>query len=383
MITRSISLGCLACAIGLVQTIAPPAAVARQTPVAGSVRVLASQILPSGAAGRDSRVGGLSGLAYDRVRAEWLAVSDDRHAPRWFSLRLESTSGRHRVLVGRPTYAALPPTGSAPGQLLDFEAVVLLPDGDLLIASEGDVTDGRRHPSRLLRYRRDGGYAGEISLPTKFLPASSSVTARQGLRDNRGFEGLASTEDGCRLWAVAEAPLLQDDEPASFARGAHTRLLELRRVDSTFLPVRELGYRLDRVDVPRGFSRDAQVNVGISDLTLLPDGTLVSMERAFIRDPRTRRSTNIIRLFSLQLEGADDVSEVASLRGRTDVRMVRKRLLVDLGSVTSALLPRLAALDNVEAVAPGPSLLNSRSLLVMSDDNFNATQVTAAILLRY
>lgn len=327
MITRDLGFGCLACTFAVLQAITSPAVGAGQSSPPISFRVVASQILSTAAAGSDARVGGLSGLAYDQARREWLAISDDRQAPRWFSIRLERIAGQYRVIVGPPTYAAVPTTLR---QQLDFEALVLLPDGDLLIASEGNVIDGLQHPARIMRYRRDGTHAGEVPLPRKFLPALSGPHGQQGLRDNRGLEGLASTADASTLWAIAEAPLVQDDEPASFVRGARTRLLELGPKGDTFAPTRELVYPLDRVEVPRGFSQSAQVNVGVADLALLPDGTLVSMERAFIRDPQARRSTNVIRLFSLQLEGADDVSRVASLRGRTDLRMIRKELLLDL-----------------------------------------------------
>ncbi len=344
--------------------------------------VVASAIIPHIVEPQAWRFGGLSGLAYDRLLDEWVAVSDD-HVPRWFLCRIDASRGRVQIRHRRVVFARPPADEQSGPRIVDFEAVAVLPGGDLLISSEGSVEGGRRHPASLLRFHRDGRYSGDVLLPEKFLPGADGASAR-GLRDNRGFEGLAIAMDGSRLWAIAEAPLLQDDELPSEQRGARTRLLEFVLAGDTLRPSRELVYPIDQVRVPGGLGPAPQVvDQGVSDMTVLPDGSLLTMERAFVRGSGTRRTVNVIRLFRLLLQGADDVSAVHSLHDAPNARQVSKDLLLDLSSVASRLPARLARLENFEAMAPGPAVPGGRSLVLLSDDNFSALQVTAAVLLRY
>ncbi|MFN2445820.1 MAG: esterase-like activity of phytase family protein [Vicinamibacterales bacterium] len=358
-----------------------PAVTANPPPVPeiDRIDVIAHVIVPTDGAPRHQRLSGISGLAYDRWRHEWIAVSDDRQAPRWYVTRFAADRDRLVLTSDPPVTAALPAGGA---RALDFEAVVILPDGDLLIASEGGRDGERRYPSSIMRFRRDGHYLADVRVPERFLPSTGE--ADRGLRDNHGFESLGLSPDGSRLWAIAEGPLLQDDEPATGRRGARIRLIEFVRHGGSFAAARELVYPIDRVPIAANLGDSAVVvDQGVSEMTVLPDGTLLSMERAFVRDNARRRSWNVVRLFRLDLDGADDVSGTASLRQATGVRAIRKELVADLSALTSALPPALADLENFEAMAPAPSPAGAVSIVMMSDDNFSASQVTAAVLLRY
>jgi hypothetical protein len=345
--------------------------------------VFASAIVPPIPEPQSRRFGGLSGLAYDRAANEWVAVSDDSVTPRWFVCRIAASRGRLQIRERRVVFAGSSTDAQGAPRVVDFEAVVVLPGGDLLIASEGSVEGGRHHPDSLLRFRRDGSYKGAVSLPEKFLPAGAG-TPPKGLRENRGFEGLAISTDAMRLWAIAEAPLIQDDELPSGERGARTRLIEFEIDGEAMRPARELVYPIEQVRIPEGLGATPQVvDQGVSDMTMLPDGSLLTLERAFVRGSGTRRTVNVIKLFRIRLDGADDVSAVQSLRAKPEARSVNKELLLDLSSVAPSLPPRLSRLDNFEAMAPGPAVAGGRSLMLLSDDNFSALQITAAVLLRY
>jgi hypothetical protein len=352
-------------------------------PESSPFSVFASSIVPPIPEAQSRRFGGLSGLAYDRSANEWVAVSDDSVTPRWFVCRIVASRGRVQIRQRRVVFARSATDAPGAPRVLDFEAVVVLPGGDLLIASEGSVEGGRHHPDSLLRFQRDGSYKSAVSLPEKFLPAEAGAPPR-GLRENRGFEGLAISTDATRLWAIAEAPLIQDDELPSAQRGARTRLLEFEIDGDALRHVRELVYPIDQVQIPDGLGATPQVvDQGVSDMTMLPDGSLLTLERAFVRGSGTRRTVNVIKLFRVRLDGADDVSAVQSLRAAPDAHQVNKQLLLDLSSVASSLPPRLSRLDNFEAMAPGPAVAGGPSLMLLSDDNFSALQITAAVLLRY
>jgi 3-phytase len=161
-------------------------------------------------------------------------------------------------------------------------------------------------------------------------------------------------------------------------------LLEFEIHGDAITSARELVYVVDRVSLPPGLSPGSQVvDQGVSEMAVLADGSVITIERAFVRDAGSRRTVNVIRLFRIRLDGADDVSGIASLRDAQQARPVSKDLLLDLGAMTPALTPRLARLENFEAMAPGPAVAGGPSLVLMSDDNFNARQVTAAVVLRY
>lgn len=342
--------------------------------------IVSSVIVPTDHVTRAQRVSGISGLAYDATNRTWIAVSDDRLAPRWFVCRFTVEADQIKFSASPPVMARPPLAAGSQPRVPDFEAVAVLPSGDLLIASEGERLAGRRFPASIMRFKRDGSYVGDVAIPERYLP-SVRGGVESGMRDNHGFEGIALSADGSRLWAVAESPLLQDDTPADDRRSARTRLIELVADGDTFRAVRELVYPIDAVPVPPHLGAGPiVVDQGVAELTMLADGTLVSLERAFIRGRASRGSANVIRIFRLDLDVADDVSAIDSLRQAPNVRPISKTLLRDLTSVVPELPPRLATLENFEAMAVGPMPHHS-SLVLMSDDNFSATQVTAALLL--
>jgi hypothetical protein len=325
-------------------------------------------------------LGGVSGLVYDPRANDWIAVSDSRRAPQWFHLRFRLAPGRVWVDISDPVRAVAPAHAAA--WWSDFEAVAVLPNGNLLIASEGDVEDGQRVPAALWQYDRQGQYVSSIKLPEKFTPDAAGRPPR-GLRDNNGFEGMALDLESSRLWAVSEAPLQQDDDLAGFDRGARARMLEVSIADGDIRVTRELVYPIEAVGRMPNQPPDAVViDQGVSELTLLPGGVLLSLERAFVRDKATDWSMNVIRLFRVDLDQADDVSAAASLREVPTARPVRKQLLADLSTFAPNLDPRLWSLDNFEAAAEGPMTADGRpTLLLMTDDNFNDQQVTALLVL--
>jgi hypothetical protein len=79
---------------------------------------------------------------------------------------------------------------------------------------------------------------------------------------------------------------------------------------------------------------------------------------------------NHVRIYAMETQGATDIEAMPALAGATYVP-VRKRLLLDLEKIG------LAKIDNIEGISWGPRLENGhRSLIMISDDNFNAQQVT-------
>lgn len=327
------------------------------------------------------RVGGLSGLAYEPDTGTWLAVSDDQGVPRLhrFRLHLEGASCRPELL---DTIALQWPTPSTVARRArDFEDLVRLADGSLLLVSEADDADDDGSPLGAPGIH----HVTSAGVVRQSLPVPRHVVPRPGtgVRDNAAFESIAVTADGGRVFVAVEQPLLQDDDVATFSRGGASRLLEFRREGDGYVASREFSLPIDPVPHPRDI-RPRGADIGVVALVALDDATLLMLERSFVHGTRDggRATRNDILLSRLVLDEADDVTSVASLRGAFVRPLVKQRLL-SLADVAGALPPALASLDNFEGMAFGPRQADgSATLVLVSDDNFNPAQRTAFVVLR-
>ena len=85
----------------------------------------------------------------------------------------------------------------------------------------------------------------------------------------------------------------------------------------------------------------------------------------------------------MSLDGATDISSMDSIRGRSDLKAARKRLILDVNKA-SGLPPELlqAKFDNFEGMCFGPVLADgSRTLIIVSDDNFDTVRQRTWFLL--
>jgi hypothetical protein len=158
---------------------------------------------------------------------------------------------------------------------------------------------------------------------------------------------------------------LQDFDGNVAQQGARSRFLHylINTTDPPLLVAEHL-YPLDFVPL-------AVVN-GLTDFQPLnPAGQFLGLERAF--GPQGFS----VKLFQFTTATATDTSAVPSFKGNLgSLRPIRKRLLLDLNTLG---IP----IDNVEGMTVGPRLADgSQSLLMVSDDNFNQTQVTQFLLFR-
>ncbi len=401
---QSLVAAAIVSALGILACLAPRSpSVARQIVNRETVLTLAGQFsippltkLPEGAR---LQFGGISGLAPTGAPGEFLAVSDDRTAHRYYRLRITGEGPSFRVDV----VEAIPLDDRVRGPRLDPEAIVIMENGDLLISSEGRGAQQTRVPPSIARYSRQGTFVGELPIRDRFVPNDGPPP--RGVRANAGFESLTLAPGGRRLYSATETALLQDGDPVTFDHGTMSRMLEYIREGDTFVPRREFAYPLDAMDAAP-FTADASA-AGIVELLALSDDELLALERTFISAAAGQgRGINHIRLYHVSVADASDISAIDSLRGldldraqepagqpvarptpsaraRPErIRPARKTLLLDLAAL-QGLSPDLTTLDNFEGLAFGPLLADgSRSLVIVSDDNFNQAQRTWFLLLR-
>jgi hypothetical protein len=296
-------------------------------------------IVPTGTTFEGTTVGGLSSITYDRRRGVYYAISDDQVGARFYTLAIDVRDPDVRF---EDVTTLLAPDGQPyPPMSLDPEGLALTKDRELIVTSEG-------LPARLIdpfvrRYSLGGRFLGDLPVPQAFR-----VTADQssGVRPNLGFESAGV--DGRYLFTANEGALYQDGPAATTAAGSPVRILRYdlrkRRLD------RQWTYITDPVAEPPVPPTAFSVN-GVVELLPLDDDRLIAMERSFsVGAPGTG---NTIRLYEV------------TLRRQT----AHKRLLLDLDELG---IP----LDNVEGMTFGPR----RSLVLVSDNNFAATQFTQFLL---
>jgi hypothetical protein len=319
------------------------------------------------------RFGGVSSLfPASQDRLELIGVSDDRDGIRAYRFRL-SGSGEPFDVV--PTDVISFDQGNPAAVLVDPEGLVVTPDGNLILSCEGYGLTEPRVPPAIVEFGARGEFLRRLTVPDRFLP---NVTGPQlkGVRPNFGFEALALTPDGSRLFTAAESALVQDGDVTTVDHGTMTRILEYRRHNGTYEPNREFMYPIEPVFKPP-FEVGLAIN-GLVELIALGDGRLLAMERSYVEEAvKTGQRLNRIRLFLIDLRGATDVSDVESLKAATGLVPVTKTPFVDLSDV-AGLSPDLGpSLDNFEGMTFGPPLPDGRqSLLLVSDDNFNPRQRT-------
>lgn len=337
-----------------------------------------------------TRVGGLSGITYDRQQNRFYAISDDRSnfAPaRFYTLRLDlnpiprtsdnsadnsAASGISAVEIEKVVTLKAENGEPFAASTIDLEGIAVSPRQSVFITSEGVAEQGIA-PFIDEFDLNTGSWRGRLPVPKRYLPSTENDQI-SGVQNNQGFEALTlnagsygTTQlEPFRLFTATESALQQDLPPdPALADAAHIRFLHyLIGEDQTLLLAEHL-YSLDP-------AIEGTDNQGLSELLVLDQGGhFLSLERAF---GITGFSGKI---FQLAMGGATDISSLPGFAGNVEgITPIYKRLLLDL---TDLGIP----LDNYEGMTLGPQLSDgSQSLILVSDDNFNPLQTTEFLLFR-
>jgi hypothetical protein len=362
---------------------APPPAVARDRSFPEmSLEFLGEYELPK-TNFEGSPVGGLSGITYDpkgistvtSKAYRFYALSDDpseNGEARFYSLRLDLTSSDPaNIRLKKVAVEGVTSLKKADGETFSWgsinpEGIALSPRNSVFVASEG-VTHAGIPPFVGEFDLKTGNLRGNLPIPKRYIPDASDEKQQQGVRENLGFESLSIDPetfspgglDPFRLFAATEAPLMQDLDPEHAIK---LRFLHYVIVDKTPQLVSENLYNLDQVPLT--------VLNGLTELVTVGGGQILSLERSF------GLSGYSARIYQVALGAATDTSRIQSFKGSvTMVEPVKKKLLLDLSELGIPLY-------NLEGMTLGPQLPDgSKSLVLVSDDNFDEAQKTQFILL--
>ena len=365
---------------------------------AQTLTYLGQQIVPTGTSFRGVPLGGLSSIDYVPATGHYLAISDDRSdrgPARFYELTLDLTKFRRSADPGDAGVGWVNMTTifDADGQpfgrnQVDPESLRLDPRRNLIYwSNEGQRSSSSVQNPTLRRMQPDGKPAGEFPVPAYYNPVGSAgglAAGDVGVYNNLGFESVAITPDGKTLWTMSENGLAQDSLPSTVGRGSRARMLSFD-LDSG-RPGAEYVYDVGPVPFPPARAGDFSTN-GVPDMLALSATEFILIERAFAVGAVTpgvaantkQPTSNTIRLYRIDTRGATDVSGWPNIKGR-DVVPVKRTMLLDLSSLRND-DGSVLALDNIEGISFGPTIDGKRTLILVSDNNFNPAQFTQFIAL--
>jgi len=339
----------------------------------GSLRFLGATNVANDATVDGALVGGLSGIDYDPISKKWAIVSDDKseHAPaRFYWARIVLDQGapqvsfEHAVMFDQEDGSPYPSTRRG-GEVPDPESIRFDPSGKALWwTSEGS---GKLKLSPFVRETAPNGtFMAALALPAMF-DIQDGKTA--GPRDNLTFESLSFTPAHDALWLGMETALGQDGPIATVEAGSVARFTKFDRAGKM---VAQYAYPVDPIQAkPAGPHSDN----GVSEVLALDGDRLLVVERSGV-EGAGGNWTMYIRLYEADAAGATDVSAIPALAGAT-YQPMQKRLILDLSKMPELGSPALPFIDNIEGISFGPKLRDgNRSLVLVSDNNFNDAQVT-------
>lgn len=358
---------------GCTMVVAPPPAALPNSNVEmahlGNLELLGVIRVPNNTEVFDTRVGGLSALAYDSESNSYFLLSDDRaivDATRIYQASIDVSDGKLEPddLVWKAMIPLLDANGAPFGRMaLDPEGLAHTPDG-FYVSTEGDASANPPIAPAILHFMPNGQWVRELPLPNKFIPYAGSGA---GVRDNKGLESLTLTPDGRYLISGIENALAQDGPAATLQTKSFSRLLKIDLTGQE--ATQEMVYVVETIPIAPQPAH-AEADNGLVELTALDnEGTLLAMERSYAVG-----GGNTVRLYLIHTNAATDVSSMETLMASVLYRPVTKTLLADFGALGQAQGIRP---DNVEGLTLGPLLPDGRQLLLaVSDNNFNVVQST-------
>lgn len=322
-------------------------------------------------------VGGLSAITYNRQKDRFYVLSDDRSslAPaRFYTLDLDigqTDTGETKienVKIEDVTFLSDEGGNTYPEGTIDPEGIALSPRKTVFISSEGDASQDIA-PFIGEFDLATGQKKVDIPIPRRYLPDTTENT--KGVRNNLAFESLTINQTGLvdvdpfRLFTATESATIQDDLGKADVN-ARIRLMHygINPIGSPILIAEHL-YLLEPASIE-------VISNGLTELLALKEeGTFLSLERTF------GFTGAGAKIFEVVVGNATDISNVSSLKEDiSQIRPLKKKLLLDLQELG-------IYLDNLEGMTFGPRLADgSRSLILVSDNNFNEEQLTQFLLFK-
>jgi 3-phytase len=209
----------------------------------------------------------------------------------------------------------------------------------------------------------------ELKVPDKFAPDVLGEQ-KKGIQNNLGFEGLTSSLDGTRLYAMTEAPLFQDE---GMPDGSVTRLLFWKPVEN-INSLKEYFYKLDPLSQT---DQGVEIFRGPSEILEVAENKILVLERG-VRLSKSLKRSYTGSLYLVDFSKATEISSLKNLK-MPDVVYPEKKKLIDFESDYSGAKGKVV--ENFEAMSWGPVLKDGKkTLIIASDNNFSKNEKTEFLL---
>jgi len=343
------------------------------------VEFLGEAVIPTGTMFDGTEIGGLSSISYDKRRETYFVLSDDQgNRPtgdpvRYYNVEIDLADGSlddgDVEFVDTTQLLDIDKQPFAPGGV-DPEGLVRTSGGPLFVSSEGNTNADPIIDPFVRQYNRRGKVKAELPIPDHYIPNGVD----HGVRLNLAFESLNVTPKKRKLVTAAEGALFQDGPVSTFDNSSLARILEYDLHWKK--PVAEYVYEVGPWAEPSGIFG---VNGIVEVLPIDEAGTMLVMERSFSVGGVLGGGTgNVVVINEISTTGATDVlHEEALYEGGAPIPLtpVSQREVFAFDDLD---IP----IDNIEGMTFGPRLDDGRrTLVIVSDNNFNPGQFTQFIVL--
>ena len=226
-------------------------------------------------------------------------------------------------------------SGVAGSKPRDAEGICFCPQRNSVFVSAED-------DQQILEYNLDGKPTGaKLNIPPMFAPDS--------IHPNCGFESLTYDSTAAVFYTATEQPLKRDNL-------GDTALVRILAFDHTLNPVAQYAYTLEQ---PMLNSKARYYVHGISEITALPDGRLVIMERELSIPQNYIGGECRIRLFTVSPAEGKPITD-GSFKPLYKTAIADFTTHISIGQMNFA---------NYEGMCVGPKLKDGRQTMILINDS--------------
>ena len=344
------------------------------------LKLLNQYTVPFNYSFKNTTVGGLSGIDYNKNNACYYFISDDRSAinpARIYTAKINvSDKGIDTVIFTDVITLTRKDSTNYPNNKIDAantpdpesvrynaatNQLIWSSEGERIVKNKDTILE---NPAITIA-DINGKMMDTFAMPMQLNMHST----KDGPRQNGVLEGLTFTPDYATLYASVEEPLYQDGERAGLdsAQKTYCRIIQYNL--ATKEPVAQYAYPLDPVAFAPKPAGSFMVN-GISEIMWVAKDQFIAIERSY----STGRLSCTVKLYLVDVSKADNVQSVYSLTQQPPVHVASKKLLLNMDNLARYI-------DNIEGITYGPKLPNGHSsIILVSDNNFLAFQQTQLFL---
>ena len=321
----------------------------KKSPV--SVRFLNNQLFAHDYKIGNLKLGGLSGLHFDKKSQTLYALSDDKKNHRFYKFSVTKKFGSYRL---KPESQVLLHTLKS--QSLDFnmdpEAITIIDRRNVYIASEGQQIFEKPDPPQIFRFDLRGRFLKSWKTPEVFWDTKRMAVF--GAQENSSFESLSYDKESRSLWSATQKPLRQDLKNSQFPK----TLLRMSQFKVSS------GKLIEQYIYPLSSSKN-----GLTEIVYLKNKQFLTLEKVYL----VKKKFNQVFLFFTDCRQATSL-----LKKRQDNITACSKTLIwsskkqsDIGNL------------NLEGMTLMTTPDNQQILIMVNDNNFIKDKKTEFLFFKF